>query len=179
MWSPFDDWRPWFRQMKCAMKASLPHRGSQCLVLLAGLLAAASGEVRRSLADDGPKPATEPWVAPARAARKPNPVAADTNSLAQGKQLFIAGCLPCHGPAGKGDGPAAPSLERKPGNLSDPKMWEQSDGTIFWKISEGKAPMPAFQEAFTEEQRWHVVNFVRTLAPRLEQNNSEPKNGGK
>jgi len=113
----------------------------------------------------------ETWIAPARASRKPNPVPADQKSIAQGKELFTASCLPCHGPSGKGDGLVAATLERngvrvRPGNLSDPKLWQQSDGAIFWKISEGNSPMPSFQESYTEEQRWHIVNYVRTLAPR-------------
>lgn len=111
------------------------------------------------------------WVAPSRAARKDNPLAASQNSIAQGKTLFTTACCPCHGPEGRGDGPAAASLERngariRPGNLSDPKMWLQSDGAIFWKITEGNSPMPTFGPTFTEEQRWQIVNYVRTLAPR-------------
>ncbi len=35
---------------------------------------------------------------------------------------------------------------------------------LSWKISEGNSPMPSFVEAFTEEQRWQIVNYVRTLA---------------
>ena len=117
------------------------------------------------------KALTGPWVAPARAARKANPVPSDATSIAQGKELFTQACLPCHGSLGKGDGPAAATLERdgkpiKPGNLSDPKLWEQTDGTIFWKLSEGRTPMPAFQETYTDEQRWRIVNYVRTLAPQ-------------
>src|SRR5438874_13647677 len=75
--------------------------------------------------------ASQEWVAPARAARKPNPITADTASIAKGKDLYVAACLPCHGPAGKGDGPAAGTLERngvrvRPGNLSDPKLWKET-----------------------------------------------------
>ncbi len=112
------------------------------------------------------KSSTNVWTAPSRAARKENPTPADDKSRARGKELFTVGCLPCHGPSGRGDGPAAASLERKPGNLSDPKMWQQTDGAIFWKISEGNSPMPAFQEAFSDPQRWDIVNYVRTLAPK-------------
>ncbi len=120
------------------------------------------------------KSTTNVWTAPSRAARKENPTPADDKSRARGKELFTAGCLPCHGPSGRGDGPAAASLERKPGNLSDPKMWQQTDGAIFWKISEGNSPMPAFQEAFSDAQRWDIVNYVRTLAPK-ETNNHATK----
>ena len=128
--------------------------------------------------------ASQVWVAPSRAARKSNPITADTPSIAKGKDLYVAACFPCHGPGGKGDGPVAGTLERngvrvRPGNLSDPKLWQQSDGAIFWKISEGRNPMPSFQEALSEEQRWEVVNYVRTLAPKQENKNTESKNGGK
>ena len=101
------------------------------------------------------------------------PCPSEPKTIAQGKELYQAACLPCHGDAGKGDGPASATLERdgkpiKPGNLSDPKLSEQTDGAIFWKISEGKSPMPSFQEGFTEEQRWLVINYVRTLAVKAE-----------
>jgi len=114
--------------------------------------------------------APETWSAPARASRKNNPIPADQKSIAQGKEYFAAACLPCHGPSGRGDGPAAATLERngvriRPGNLSDPKMWSQTDGALFWKISEGNSPMPAFQETYSEQQRWHIINYLRTLAP--------------
>ncbi len=149
---------------------------------LVGLIAVAmlGPEIFPGLAQNTSKTEGEPWIAPARAARRQNPTPADSKSLAQGKELFTAGCLPCHGPAGKGDGPAAATLERDgvpihPGNLSNPKLWEQTDGTLFWKISEGKTPMPSFQEAFSEEQRWQIVNYVRTLAPKTSNTNQEPR----
>ncbi len=112
------------------------------------------------------KVAQPPWIAPDWAARKANPLPADEKSLAAGKALFMSTCVPCHGPQGNGDGAAAPFLEKKPGVLSDSKMWLQSDGAIFWKIGEGSTPMPSFKEAITEEQRWQIVNFVRTLAKK-------------
>ena len=124
-----------------------------------------------AMAAEVPKGTGTTWVAPPRAARKANPIPADATSIAQGKELFVSSCLPCHGPQGKGDGPAAISLDRngtrvKPGNLSDPRMWQQTDGAIFWKMTEGNSPMPAFGETLKEEQRWALVNYVRTLAPR-------------
>jgi len=147
-------------------------------------LGALSIGIFASLAQTIVKTESEPWIAPARAARKQNPIPADGKSIAQGKELFTAGCLPCHGPAGKGDGPAAVGLERngapvRPGNLSSSKLWEQSDGALFWKISEGKSPMPSFQETWSDEQRWQIVNYVRTLAPKEGNTNREQKAGGK
>lgn len=106
------------------------------------------------------------WKAPARAAKKKNPVAVDEASLAAGKKFYRKECESCHGTKGKGDGSAAKDLERSPGDLSNSKLWEQSDGALFWKISTGRKPMPAYEETLAETERWHVVNYVRTLAPK-------------
>ena len=161
-------------------------QGSQTrLPLCPALLLAAIGlNSAVSLAEDILKTPGEIWTAPVRASHKPNPVPTDPKSVSQGKDLFIAACVPCHGPAGKGDGPVSTTLERdgahiRPGNLSDPKLWQQSDGAIFWKISEGRNPMPSFQEALSEEQRWQIVNYVRTLAAKQENKNTGNKNEGK
>ena len=105
----------------------------------------------------------EEWKAPARAARRKNPIPADEKSHAAGKVVYAAQCMSCHGPEGKGDGPAAKDLNPKPRNLSDPKIQEQSDGSIFWKITEGRKPMPTFDKLITEDDRWQVINYVRTL----------------
>jgi mono/diheme cytochrome c family protein len=117
-----------------------------------------------AIGDDAAPPPDE-WKAPARAARKKNPIAADAASVATGKAIFVKQCLSCHGPLGKGDGPQAKDLQKKPGDLSNPKLWEQTDGALFWKISEGKKPMPTFEKLTTEEERWNVINYVRTLSP--------------
>jgi len=114
------------------------------------------------------------WKAPERAARRKNPIPSDANSIAVGKVVYAKECFSCHGATGKGDGPAAAALEKSPGNLSDPKMWEQTDGALFWKITTGRKPMASYENLLTEEQRWHVINYTRTLAPRPSEKISEP-----
>jgi mono/diheme cytochrome c family protein len=108
----------------------------------------------------------EKWTAPARASAKKNPVAVNETSIALGKKIYERQCLACHGPKGKGDGPAAAHLEKRPGNLSSPKLWEQSDGALFWKVNEGHRPMPTFKNIMSDEERWPVINYIRTLAPK-------------
>ena len=115
--------------------------------------------VATSYSDDQPPD----WTAPPFEARKPNPVPADAPSIAAGKDVYTKNCLPCHGALGKGDGPAAFALTQKPRDLSTPKIAEQSDGSIFWKLTTGKTPMPSFEKLTTETQRWQVINYVRTL----------------
>lgn len=106
----------------------------------------------------------ETWKAPARAAKKKNPVAADARSLASGKAIYEKECLSCHGAKGKGDGTAVKDLERKPGDLSAPPVLAETDGELFWKITAGNKPMASFEKTLTEEQRWDSVNFIRTFA---------------
>lgn len=106
------------------------------------------------------------WKAPASAAKKRNPIPAEEKSIEAGKQIYTRECLSCHGPRGRGDGPQAKDLEKSPGNLTAPTMWNQTDGELFWKITEGRSPMPGFGKLLTEQERWHVINFIRTLAPR-------------
>ena len=126
---------------------------SLTVVILAGVLTFGQGS--------GPK-----WTAPARAAAKKNPVLANETSIALGKKIYERHCLSCHGLTGRGDGPAAAHLEKRPGNLSNPRLWEQSDGALFWKITEGHKPMPTFKNLTSDEERWPVINYIRTLAPK-------------
>jgi mono/diheme cytochrome c family protein len=105
------------------------------------------------------------WQAPARAARKKNPIPADQKSIATGKDVYAKQCFSCHGSQGKGDGPASKDLNPRPHDLGAPNVAAQSDGALFWKITEGKKPMPSFEKLISEDDRWHVINYVRTLAP--------------
>src|SRR5258708_22982922 len=67
------------------------------------------------------------WTAPAQAASKQNPVAANEGSIAEGKKLYEQACLSCHGAAGKGDGPKADTLNVNPADFSNPKVRPQAD----------------------------------------------------
>jgi mono/diheme cytochrome c family protein len=111
-------------------------------------------------AEDAPG---QEWKAPARAARRKNPIPADQKSIEAGKTVYTAQCVMCHGPKGLGDGPQAKDLTPKPRNLSDPNIQSQTDGSIFWKLTEGKKPMPSFEKLVSENDRWNVINYVRTF----------------
>lgn len=109
------------------------------------------------------KPSDE-WVAPARAAKKKNPIEANETSLAKGKAVWTKECASCHGEKGKGDGPAIKDLEKKPEDLTLPKTVSQTDGALFWKITEGRKPMASYEKTLNEEDRWHALNYLRSLA---------------
>lgn len=104
-----------------------------------------------------------PWVAPAAAAAKKNPFAGKPDAGAAGKQIFTTTCLPCHGPGGHGDGPASAALNPRPANFSSPAIAGESDGALFWKLSEGRGAMVAFKGSLSETQRWQLVTYIRSL----------------
>lgn len=144
-----------------------------CTLFAASLLVTVFSSLM--MADDASSP---PWVAPSRAARKKNPISPDDKSIAAGKTLYLAQCLKCHGDSGKGDGPSAKDLNPRPKDLSDPKIAGQTDGALFWKITNGRKPMPAFENLISEDDRWNVVNYLRTLAPApASQPTTKPANG--
>ncbi len=86
-------------------------------------------------------------------------------SIAEGASLFLTHCAPCHGPTGAGDGARRPALPRPPADVRSPHTAQHTAGDIFWWITAGipRAQMPAFGPTLGEEQRWHLVNFVRAL----------------
>jgi mono/diheme cytochrome c family protein len=40
-----------------------------------------------------------------------------------------------------------------------------SDGELYYKIKEGRDDMPSFKKKITDDEEiWHIVNFMRTMA---------------
>ena len=91
-------------------------------------------------------------------------VAYQASSIAEGKALFAEHCAVCHGRRGAGDGPAAATLQRRPPDLRAHHVALHTAGDIFWWISHGRPPMPAFADRLDADARWHLVNYLRALA---------------
>jgi mono/diheme cytochrome c family protein len=109
-----------------------------------------------------------PWKVPEEAKLRPNPVPPSASALAAGRAIYMDKCTQCHGQTGKGDGPDAASYYPSPTSLVDAKhMSSVTDGEIFYQVSQGRKPMPAFKKKLSEEQRWQLVLYVRSLAPSL------------
>jgi mono/diheme cytochrome c family protein len=102
------------------------------------------------------------WQAPAEAKKMKNPVPKSDKVIAQGKKLVETNCVPCHGAGGKGDGPAAAALPVKPADWTSKAVQEETDGEIFWKITNGRGPMPPWKH-LPENDRWALVYYIRTL----------------
>ena len=106
--------------------------------------------------------AASEWKAPANTKAAKNPV--DRVSGAKlGQALFQENCVICHGKVGKGDGEAAAAMNPRPKSLADKAVQAQTDGELFWKISEGREAMPGWK-SISEKERWSLVHYVRALA---------------
>lgn len=102
--------------------------------------------------------------------------------------IYGQNCSVCHGDTAKGNGPLSRTLNPQPFNFQNRKaLAEQTDGFLFWRISEGGqfrripraiqetmssqalslyvhqwSAMPSWRGLLTEEQRWMLVDGVRS-----------------
>ena len=105
------------------------------------------------------------WAIPPEAKAMKNPVTPSDAVLRSIRPIYNENCGQCHGNTGKGDGREAKSHSTLPPDLTEPgRLAGQCDGELFYKISQGKRPMPAFGNRLTEEQRWQLVLQMRSFA---------------
>jgi DMSO reductase family type II enzyme heme b subunit len=118
---------------------------------------------------------------------EPKPIAvgkAPGSDVTKGRETFMkVECFKCHGQAGRGDGPSAPTLKDDYGapiraaDLS--QSWRFRGGStveqIYTRLRTGLdgTPMPSFSDAIenkliTDEDLWHVAQYVRSLSPERE-----------
>ncbi|WP_213044092.1 c-type cytochrome [Nitrospira defluvii] len=103
------------------------------------------------------------WAIPQEAEALANPIAPSQESRGRGAMIFSRRCAVCHGENGRGDGPSSLSLGVRPTDLTGQAVFAQSNGRLFWKISIGRGPMPSWDVVLSEEDRWHVINYLRAL----------------
>jgi mono/diheme cytochrome c family protein len=95
-----------------------------------------------------------------------NPVPSDEISQLRGAVLYNIHCELCHGEKGHGNGPLAEYFDRTPENLTSPQITAEFDGAVYLTIFQGFGQMPSLAENLTIQERWDVINYVRTLPPR-------------
>jgi mono/diheme cytochrome c family protein len=102
------------------------------------------------------------------ATRMPNPVKATESSVALGRQHYQTFCTPCHGPEAKGGvtGPVATKFIPPPDLTNAELQRQRTDGYWHSYIVVGGAVMPAYGEALSSQEAWHVVNYLRSLAQK-------------
>lgn len=94
-----------------------------------------------------------------------NPVPATGSALIAGKRIYQEHCQSCHGGDGDGRGERAENLSATPMDFTNAaKMANVTDGELFWVTTTGHRPMPAFEKKLSEQERWQVVDYLRTFA---------------
>ena len=92
------------------------------------------------------------------------PVPVTSALLARGRERYNITCLPCHGPIGDGNG-----ITKKigamavVGNLHDQRIARQSDGELFFVLSNGRNLMQGYASNIEINDRWAIVAYVRAL----------------
>jgi mono/diheme cytochrome c family protein len=107
------------------------------------------------------------WNATEAARKLKNPVPPTGDAIAAGRQIYGEHCRSCHGEKGDGRGEKAAELSVAPGDFTDARaMRRRTDGELFWQITRGRLPMPAFADKLSDQERWQLVDYVRTFAER-------------
>jgi mono/diheme cytochrome c family protein len=104
-----------------------------------------------------------------RARKLQNPVPTTTEGIAAARTIYENRCANCHGVNGDGKGPKAEELSVAPADFRNARvMAAVTDGELYWQITKGARPMPSF-ESLSEQERWQLVDYIRTFAQRSPQ----------
>jgi len=100
---------------------------------------------------------------PAEYVSMENPVLADEISVMNGDRLYGVYCDTCHGKSGSSREKLTKNFDVQPLPLTNPERY--TDGELFYLISKGVegSNMMAYETFLTEEERWHIVNYVKVL----------------
>ena len=100
--------------------------------------------------------------------KNPLPPLVTKDSL-EAARLFNINCAICHGAGAQGNGPL--STSGKIGaiaNLTLPLYVTMADGTMFHSLQYGKNNMGSYAPQLSRQQRWQIIQYVRTLQPKAE-----------
>lgn len=80
-----------------------------------------------------------------------------------GALVYQIYCQPCHGPAGKGDGPVALRGFPPPPSFLADHARQLTGEQMFLIVSRGQKNMPSYAAQVPPEERWHAIAYVRSL----------------
>lgn len=108
----------------------------------------------------------QPWIVPDDYQKMTAPFLFNATTVKAGEAVFFKNCKSCHGDPGKNNVAKITPLPKDPASK---EYQNQSDGALFYKMTTGRGPMPAFGNILKEEERWQVISFVRTFNPAYKQ----------
>lgn len=104
------------------------------------------------------------WESPVWADSLKSPYAVEPLTLPLGDELYTLYCQSCHGDNGAGRGATDKLRGLKPDVDYEKRINHQTDGALFWKLSEGKGEWHSYKKILTEEQRWQLIAYLRDIA---------------
>ncbi len=93
-----------------------------------------------------------------------NPLPQTPDVVATGAERYKFYCIQCHGPRADGYGTVGQSFAPLPANLKEPRVQNQTDGELFYKIRFGFLRHPALFPTVTDEETWALIRYIRALA---------------
>jgi mono/diheme cytochrome c family protein len=103
------------------------------------------------------------WTIPGDGAELKSPLSPTEAVVKRGKSAFSSRCQQCHGADGRGHGKAS-DPDHPAADLTDPVVTSTNTPAIlFYKIWNGKKPMPAFKSELTRDEVWAIVEYIKTL----------------
>jgi len=103
---------------------------------------------------------TQQWEVPADKKAKVAPLLFNAETVKKGEAIFKQNCQMCHGEPTKSN---YTKLTPLPGDPASANYQNQTDGSMFYKITTGRGPMPQFKDVLKEEERWFVISYIRSF----------------
>jgi glucose/arabinose dehydrogenase len=141
-------------------------RSIGCIAVLAVIWFGCNAPVEKNNGSHGENNTGRRWRAPEEANKLKNPFPNNVAAEQAGKELYDLYCWSCHGQNGFGDGAAGNALGQQPANFHDRRVKSQTDGALFWKLTNGRGNMPPFKEALSDQQRWQLISYIRKFTVR-------------
>lgn len=94
-------------------------------------------------------------------------------------RLFNINCGVCHGAKAEANGPLAAKVGGVKSIVSavkgTPGVAPFSDGRLFFVMEYGQGNMGSYAPQLSREQRWRIIQYIRSLAPALDAATAAPK----
>jgi mono/diheme cytochrome c family protein len=104
---------------------------------------------------------SQEWTVPADKKGKLSPFAFTDETRKAGERIFTLNCMSCHGTPGKAN--FLKTLVPVPGDPASDKYQANLDGEIFYKVTQGRGPMPSFKNSLSSNDIWNVISYIRSF----------------
>jgi mono/diheme cytochrome c family protein len=102
----------------------------------------------------------EEWKVPAESQEKLSTLTFNSGTENIGLEIYTNNCKACHGMPGINN---FQPLVPEPGDPASSKFQKNTDGELFYKISEGRGQMLSFKNTLTPEEIWNIVSYIRSF----------------